>query len=139
MIDLLSNNGKKVYLIGGPDDRDCIETIVNKVSSDKFINLCGKTRNLKELAEIISSKEIFLCSDSAPLHIAVALKIKTFVIFGPTDDKKLVPQSKDVIAIKSTSDCPLRPCLWEKRHITCEKLDCLDIKVEEIVKKIMEQ
>ena len=37
-------------------------------------------QTLKELAELISSCEIFLCSDSAPLHIAVALQIKTFVI-----------------------------------------------------------
>ena len=89
------------------------------------------------MAEIISSTEIFLCSDSAPLHIAVALGVKTFVIFGSTDDKKLIPQSDNVVAIKANCNCELQPCLWEKRQTTCESLDCLKISAKEIVDKII--
>jgi len=115
----LSNRGKKVLLVGGPDDKDVIQYITNKVPNEKYINLFGKTKNLKELAELISKYEIFLCSDSAPLHIAVALQVKTFVIFGSTDDKKLIPQNGLVTPIKSIScTCPIRPCLWEKRSTT---------------------
>ena len=74
-----------------------------------------------------------MCSDSAPLHIAVALGVRTFVIFGSTDDTKLIPQSNNVIPIKADCDCPLRPCLWEKRQTTCEPLDCLKIPAQYIV------
>jgi len=137
VVEKLADSGKKVLLIGGPDDKECIETISQLVPAEKYENLYGTTKNLKELAELISSSELFLCSDSAPLHIAVALGIKTFVIFGPTDDKKLIPNSNNVVPIKADCNCPLRPCLWEKRQKTCEKKDCLNISVEKIVQTIL--
>ena len=136
VVELLAKEGKHVLLAGGPDDKECIETIQRLVPQDLYENLYGKTKNLKELAELISSAEKFLCSDSAPLHIAVALGVKTFVIFGSTDDKKLIPQNENVIAIKNNCNCHLRPCLWERRQTTCEKPVCLDISPEEIVEFI---
>lgn len=134
VVELLADSGKKVLLAGGPDDKECIETIVKTVPAEKFENLYGQTKNLKELAELISSAEKFLCSDSAPLHIAVALGIKTYVIFGSTDDKKLIPQNENVIPIKADCDCPLQPCLWERRQTTCKELSCLNISAQNIVK-----
>lgn len=137
VVEKLADSGKKVFLIGGPDDKEIIETIVSQVPEEKFVNLYGTTKNLKELAELISGAEKFLCSDSAPLHIAVSLGVKTYVIFGSTDDKKLIPQSETVIPIKADCDCPLRPCLWERRQTTCESLDCLKIPAEKIVETVL--
>lgn len=138
VVEKLADSGKKVILAGGPDDRETIEKIVQTVPQEKFINMFGKTKNLKELAELISGAEKFLCSDSAPLHIAVALGIKTYVIFGSTDDKKLIPQNGKVIPIKAKCNCPLQPCLWERRQTTCETLDCLNISSDDIVKEILD-
>jgi len=137
VIEKLADSGKKVLLIGGGDDKGCIETIQKLVPPEKYENLYGSTKNLKELAELISGCEKFLCSDSAPLHIAVALGVQTYVIFGSTDDKKLIPQSEKVIPIKIKSNCPLQPCLWEKRQKTCETLDCLKIPTEQIVQTVL--
>lgn len=138
VVEKLANAGKKVIVAGGPDDKKVIETIERLVPSEKYLNMYGKTRNLKELAELISSAEIFLCSDSAPLHIAAALGVKTYVIFGSTDDKKLIPDNGKVIPIKAQNcGCKLRPCLWEKRQTTCETLDCLNISAEEILKSVL--
>lgn len=134
-IDLLANAGKRVMLVGGPDDKECIETILKTVKTNNFENLYGKTKNLRDLAELIGKAEIFLCSDSAPLHVAVAMGTKTFAIFGPTDDKKLIPQN--VTAIKANDTCPLKPCLWDRRQTTCEKLDCLKITADMISKIIL--
>lgn len=141
VIDLLVQSGKKVILAGGPDDKECIETILSTINckdSELFENYYGKTRSLKDLGELISSAEKFICSDSAPLHVAVALKTKTYVIFGPTDDKKLIPQTDNVVAIKNDIPCSLKPCLWERRLTTCEKLDCLKITAKDIVKRVLE-
>ena len=134
VINKLAEAGKKVILAGGPDDKEIIEAIMEKVSPDKYTNMYGKTKNLKELAELISSAEIFLCSDSAPLHIGVALGVKTYVIFGPTNDKKLIPNNEHVIPIKSQNcTCNIYPCLWEKRQTTCNNLDCLKITAKDIL------
>ena len=138
-IDLLIEKGKHVVLTGGPDDKEVIETILSRITlhSSLFTNYYGKTKSLKDLAVLIGKAEKFICSDSAPLHVAVAMGTKTYVIFGPTDDKKLIPQSENVIPIKANDKCPIKPCLWEHRQTTCDKLDCLKISAEDIVSKIL--
>lgn len=136
-INLLLQKGKNVILAGGKDDDECIKNILANIEEcENFTNFYGKTKNLKDLAELISKAEVFLCSDSAPLHVAVAVGTKTFAIFGPTDDKKLIPES--VTAIKSNDNCKLKPCLWDKRQITCKNLDCLKISANDIVSKILQ-
>lgn len=172
IVDLLIEKGKHVILVGGPDDKECIETIrkcsryikefnchseqeiqrsfasaqddgceeSHKTRNDmigSFEDYYGKTRSLKDLGELIAKAEQFICSDSAPLHVAVALKTKTFVIFGPTDDKKLIPQSELVTAVKANDKCPIKPCLWEHRQTTCENLDCLKITAKDVADKII--
>ena len=137
VIDLLVENDKDVYLVGGPDDKECIDIILKNVRTDKFKNLYGTTKSLKDLSTLISSAETFLCSDSAPLHIAVALNVKTFVIFGPTNPKTLTPESENVKPIMVDEKCPLKPCLWERRQTTCETINCLDIKASTIVKEVL--
>lgn len=137
VVNKLADCGKKVILAGGPDDRETIETIQKLVPAEKYTNMFGKTKNLKELAELISGAEKFLCSDSAPLHVAVALGVKTYVIFGSTDDKKLIPDNGQVVPLKAKCDCPLQPCLWERRQTTCETLDCLKITADEIVDAVV--
>ncbi len=132
-VDLLLEKGKHVILAGGPDDNEVIETIRNKTKNKNFEDFYGKTKSLKDLAELIGKAEQFICSDSAPLHIAVAMKTKTYVIFGPTNDKKLIPQSDIVIPIKAKDNCPIKPCLWEHRQTTCENLECLKITPKYIV------
>jgi len=125
LIDLLQQAGKHVILAGGPDDVDYIKEIEEYTKIKSYENYYGKTKNLTELAELISSAEKFVCSDSAPLHIAVALGVKTYVFFGPTDDNKLIPQNENVVPIKNDSKCPDKPCLWEKRKMSCMELGCL--------------
>ena len=139
VIDLLVAEGKKVMLTGGPDDDNCIKEILENVRTQNFENLYGTTKNLNELAQLISSAEKFLCSDSAPLHIAVALGVKTYPIFGPTNDKTLVPQTPQVVPIKANDNCELKPCLWARRMTTCEKLDCLKITPSKIVEMVLSE
>jgi len=136
VIDLLAAEGKNIMLAGGPDDKECIDKILNMVRTKNFTNLYGTTKSLKDLAGLISSAEKFLCSDSAPLHVAVALKTKTYVIFGPTDVNALIPKSDDVIPVTAQDDCPLKPCLWARRQTTCKDLNCLKITPWQIVKKV---
>ena len=134
VLKLLTKKGKHVILTGGPDDKECIETIKKDCGTFDYDDFTqGQIKNLKDLAILISKAEKFLCSDSAPLHIAISMQTRTYAIFGSTDDKKLIPQKDFVTAIKSKKHCPLAPCLWDKRQTSCENLTCLDISAEEIV------
>lgn len=135
VLKILTLKGKNVRLIGGPDDKECIEKIVKLCQDVKFENLYGKTKNLKDLAKLISGTEKFVCSDSAPMHIAVALGVKTYAIFGPTDDKKLAPP--DVVTLKTNDSCPIKPCLWERRQTSCDNPVCLNFNADDIVQQIL--
>lgn len=133
LVNKLIEKGKHVILAGGPDDEACIDIILKNIKSEGlFDNMYGKTKNLKDLAVLIGQAEKFICSDSAPLHIAVAMGTKTYAIFGPTNDKKLIPSS--VTPIKANDKCPIKPCLWDVRQTTCQNLDCLKITADDIIR-----
>lgn len=124
--------GKKVYLIGGPDDKECIEKIVEIIGdTPNFENLYGTTKNIMDLARLTKRSETLICSDSAPMHIGVGVGTRTLALFGPTDEKKLIPDNEKFVAIKNNCDC--RPCLWDKRQTTCDELKCLKIDLDEVV------
>ena len=134
VLKLLVEQGKHVILTGGPDDKECIDIIKKECGTFDYDDYTkGQIKNLKDLAELIGKSEKFLCSDSAPLHVAVAMNTRTYAIFGSTDENKLIPQADFVTAIKSKKHCPLAPCLWERRQTSCAELTCLDISAEEIV------
>lgn len=54
------------------------------------INLCGKT-NLLELSETLKSSKCLLCNDSGAMHLANALGLPVFAVFGCTSPKKTGP------------------------------------------------
>lgn len=133
LVQKLLNKGKKVYLIGGPDDEECIKEILNLIGdkdNPNFINLYGTTKNIMDFALIAKKSEVLICSDSAPMHVGVGVGTRTFGLFGPTDEKKLLPQNDLYTPI--TTDCSCRPCLWDKRQTTCDNLKCLDIDLDKI-------
>lgn len=136
LIDRISAYGKHVILAGGPDDEECIKEIEHYSKTHNYENYYGKTKNLQDLAKLISSAEKFVCSDSAPLHIAVALGVKTYPFFGPTDDNKLVPKNENIVPLKAHDNCSIKPCLWENRMTSCEELSCLKYDFSEIARLI---
>lgn len=135
IIETLIQHGKRVFLAGGPDDDEIIAKILEGISPNlksRLINYYGKTSNLYELADLISKMDIMICSDSAPMHIGVAVGTKTVAIFGPTDEKKLLPDNPKFIPVTVNCDC--RPCLWDKRQTSCEYLHCLNFNSDDIIK-----
>ena len=138
LIRKLLSMGKVVYLAGGPDDDEIINQISSQIPNDisNFINMYGKTKNIVDLAKLILNCQTVICSDSAPMHIAIALNKKTIAIFGPTDEKKLIPKDNWNFIPITVKNISCRPCLWDKRQTTCQNLDCLNIDIDDIVSKL---
>ena len=55
-----------------------------------FLNLTGNT-SLVSLPALIKRASWVICNDSGPLHLAAALGVSTFGIFGPTDPRLFGP------------------------------------------------
>ncbi|OGW93926.1 MAG: hypothetical protein A3G36_03740 [Omnitrophica bacterium RIFCSPLOWO2_12_FULL_45_13] len=101
------------------------------------IDLTGRL-GLEELAAIIKELKLLVCNDGGPLHMAVALGVKTVSIFGPVDDRVYgpYPPSSDHVVIKK--DLPCRPCYENFRFKGCfnEKKCLEDVTADEVYEKV---
>jgi ADP-heptose:LPS heptosyltransferase len=92
----------------------------------------GKT-DLKSLIEIIRGARFMVSNDSGPMHIAAALGVPVFAIFGPTDPKRTGPYGEGHTIIREDISCA--PCFKKK----CDDIKCMkDLsvkKVYEIIKR----
>lgn len=89
-----------VAIVKGPDDSVFVDAIVALCPTIKVIS----PTDIGKLAAIIAGANLMLCTDSAPMHLAVAVGTYTIALFGPTDPQRLLPNNGRSIAIKSRTD-----------------------------------
>lgn len=86
---IISKYNAKVIFTGSGEEIKLIEDIMGKMSA-KAVSLAGKT-DLRILASLLERFNLFICNDSAPLHIASAIKTPTVAIFGPSKSNETGP------------------------------------------------
>lgn len=98
VIDSLQQRGYQVVLTSGPgkDDLACVEEIASQCTSRPVTGLAGKTR-FPELGALIDHAELFIGVDSAPGHIAAAVKTPVICLFGATDHVFWRPWTDNII------------------------------------------
>ncbi len=90
-----------IVLVCGPDDLGWVTQVLNVCPNVKVVN----TPDLGKLAAMIAGANLMLCTDSAPMQLAVAVGTYTIALFGPTKAKQLLPHNSDrFIGIESLSD-----------------------------------
>lgn len=123
----------KTVVVGGKDDIEASDTIV-LLSKGKSTSLAGRT-DLRELVEVIRHAQFVVSNDSGPMHIAAALNVPVFAIFGPTDAIRTGPYGKNHTIIREDVTCA--PCFKK----TCNDMKCMNNlsveKVYKIIKKSM--
>ncbi|MFH1847942.1 MAG: glycosyltransferase family 9 protein [Candidatus Omnitrophota bacterium] len=98
--------GLDIVMVGGENDRAIVETI-QKGARCKFINLAGRL-SLRQLGALLKRSQLLVTNDSAPMHIAWALGVRTVAIFGPTDPQKYGPYGTGNIIVRKKIKCS--PC-----------------------------
>ena len=88
-----------IVLVEGPDDVAVVADLVSMVSSLKVV----RPGDIGKLAAMIAGASLMICTDSAPMQLAVALQVYTVALFGPTDPAKLLPKSDKFLGIKSST------------------------------------
>jgi ADP-heptose:LPS heptosyltransferase len=86
-----------VVVVKGPED-DAWVGQLQEYFPDVRVVMPG---DVGKLAATIAAANLMLCTDSAPMHLAVAVGTYTIALFGPTQPDKLLPKSDRVIAVKS--------------------------------------
>lgn len=132
LIDQLSK-GVKIVLVGSKGELSLSERI-SGLTKNKPIIATGRT-NLKQLAHLLQRSALFIGNDSAPMHIAVAMKTKVVAIFGPANPQITGPYGEGGVVVRK--DLPCSPCYGVK---TCKKYECLtSISVDEVMEAVKKQ
>ena len=86
---LAEETGCPVVLTGSPDEMPLVQEVIDHMKT-RPVNLAGAT-TLRQLAAIIGRSALFVCNDSSPMHLAVAMNTPTIAIFGPSKSRETGP------------------------------------------------
>ncbi len=89
-----------VVVLCGPEDRELVAKMTAANAALKTVS----PPDVGKLAAFIAGANLMLCTDSAPMHLAIAVGTYTIALFGPTQATRLVPpDNPKVVAIQSPS------------------------------------
>jgi lipopolysaccharide heptosyltransferase II len=126
----LGGKDMRIVLTGIEKDSATAEILANALKNIKLINLCGKT-TINQLACLIKKCSVYISSDSAPMHIASAVRSPFVALFGPTDPRRHLPPAKNFVMIRKDLACS--PCYKPK----CKTNECMKtIAVDEILEAV---
>ncbi|MEQ4667359.1 lipopolysaccharide core heptosyltransferase RfaQ [Providencia rettgeri] len=110
VIDALQSRGYQVVLTSGPskEDLECISDIANGCQTTPVTELAGKT-SFPELGALIAHAALFIGVDSAPMHIAAAVKTPIVCLFGATNHVFWRPWSENSMQFWAGDYEPMPP------------------------------
>ncbi|HEY9663670.1 MAG TPA: glycosyltransferase family 9 protein, partial [Allocoleopsis sp.] len=88
-----------LVVVQTPDDQQLTADLLKVCPSVKVTRPSG----VGKLAAMIAAANLVLCTDGAPLYLAIALQVYTMALFGPTDPENLMPKSDKFQSIKSST------------------------------------
>ncbi|WP_300456964.1 glycosyltransferase family 9 protein [Desulfobacula sp.] len=97
------------------------------------ISVAGRT-SLKDLLALIAGASFFVCNDTGPMHIAAALNIPVFAIFGPANPVRTGPYGSIHTVIQKKMDCA--PCYAKQ---PCSHFRCMNELSVQAVFDILDQ
>ncbi len=87
--ELASKLDLPVVVISSAAEANIADEVVS-YSKGNAISIAGKT-GLKDLLAVIGQAEYFICNDTGPMHMAAALDVPVFAIFGPANPVRTGP------------------------------------------------
>ena len=112
VIDNLESRGHRIVLTAAPDpmERAFVAEVLARMQTEP-VDLSGEL-TLKQLAALTARAKLFIGVDSAPMHIAAAMRTPTVAIFGPSGDIEWGPWQVPH-RIVAANEFPCRPCGYD--------------------------
>ena len=101
----------RVYLTGGPAERDLVESIAAHLDP-RPPTVIGQT-SLGQLAALFAASDLAIGCDSGPLHLAAAVGPATLRLYGPTDTLEFgpwTPRGQEGRHLALAASLPCQPC-----------------------------
>ncbi|MBM4277149.1 MAG: glycosyltransferase family 9 protein [Deltaproteobacteria bacterium] len=124
--------GGKFLIVLGPAEGPEIQQAFEELTSPHLIPAEGLS--LVQLASVMEGCRLFIGNDSGISHMAVALRLPTIAIFGPTDHRVWSPRGEKVEVVRRGIPCS--PCA-EERFFLCKEFECLNrIELGDVLKSL---
>jgi len=119
-------------IVGSRSDAPLGDEVAHR-SNSRAVSLAGKT-SLKELGAIVRGAKFLVSPDTGPMHLAAALNVPVFAIFGPTAPLRTGPYGKIHSIIRL--ELPCSPCFTRK---PCPDWRCISEITPEMVLKVISE
>jgi ADP-heptose:LPS heptosyltransferase len=129
---LLEDPHNVCAITGLASEREDARFIIDRVKSDRLIDLTGKT-SLSELIDLYNLADVLVTNDSGPAHFAALTNTHVVVFFGPETPHLYKPLTDRCTVLYSNYACS--PCVsaFNQRRSPCTNNRCLqEISVEEV-------
>jgi len=128
--EMLSARDIRVVVTGNGNDSRRAAELSAALPKVKIIDACGKL-TINQLAALIGKCSVYVSGDSAPLHVAAAMRTPFVALFGPTDPGRHLPPAREFSVIKKEIACA--PCYKSK----CGKPKCMEtITAEDVMLEV---
>lgn len=128
LINKLPKN-QEVYLLGGPDDREYCQHIVDQTANTSVSNLSGELSFLASVAWMENATMNYV-NDSAPLHFASAVNAPVTAIFcstvpafgfGPLSDNNIIWETHEKLTCRPCGLHGKKTC--PEGHFRCSEIE----------------
>ncbi len=127
---LIAERKAAVIFTGGAADRETIGRIVAMMKG-RVLNWTGET-SLKELAALASLADLFITTDTGPMHLAAAAGGKVVALFGPTAPWRTGPYGAGHVVVRKDLECS--PCF---RRECPDRVRCMNaITVDDVMDQL---
>lgn len=122
--ELIEKYQRPIVFVGAPSEIEIVETI-QAAMHHETVSLAGRI-SLRELAAVLGKADVFICNDSAPMHIAAAMQTPTVAIFGPSKSRETGPYGVVCRVVEKEmvcrTSCDENSCRFASFHACMEQI-----------------
>jgi ADP-heptose:LPS heptosyltransferase len=96
-----------IVLTGAPGDRDLVDLARRALQDVPFVDASGAL-DLPTLAALLAELDLFITSDTGPMHLAAAMDTAVVALFGPSDPLRYGPLARHARVVRAGVWCS--PC-----------------------------
>ncbi len=126
---LMEKYGMPVVVFGAGSEKALVAEMASCMKR-KPVSLAGAL-SLREMAGVLARADLFICNDSAPMHLAAAIKTPTVAIFGPSKSVETRPYGEGHCVVEKEfpcrSACDENSCRYERYNACMEDLSVDDV------------
>ncbi len=136
--EMLMDEGCTIVMVGSKADRGVADEII-AMGLKQITDVVGKTTT-EEAAAIIAHSQLIITNDSAPVHIALATNVHSFILLGPTVREFGFVPPKEYSTVFEDVNLWCRPCASHGGGICpIYTHECMkNIAVENVVNSVLQ-